>query len=90
MRQVITLKFLVLALVIAVLGALLIWIYSNGDSGTIETENLRRAPDPGQNIGRDAGQRRFAVFQFGQSDAGAGSLDAHDHHTQSIVGGDGL
>ena len=42
MRQVITLKFLVLALVIAVLGALLIWIYNNGDSGTIETENLRR------------------------------------------------
>ena len=33
-------------------------------------------PDPGQDPGGDAGERRLAVLQRGEPDAGAGALDA--------------
>ena len=37
-----------------------------------------------------AGQRRLAELQRGEQPAGAGPLDAHDHHPQPVVGAEGL
>ena len=37
------------------------------------------APHPRQNSGGDGGVRRLTVVQCRQPDAGAGSVDAHDH-----------
>ena len=48
------------------------------------------APDPGQDPGADAGLRRLAVVQRGQPVARAGSLDAHVHHPQPVLGSQGL
>ena len=42
MRQVLTLKFLLVALAIALASAALIWIYNSGGSDSVPTKNLRR------------------------------------------------
>ena len=50
----------------------------------------RRAADPGQDAGGDAGLRRLAVVQRGEPAARARPLDAHDHHSQPVLGRQGL
>jgi arsenical resistance protein ArsH len=43
------------------------------------------AANPGQDARRDAGQRRLAILQCGQTAAHSRALDADDHHSQSIL-----
>ena len=50
----------------------------------------RRAPHTGQDAGGHAGLRRIAVVQRRQPDAGAGPLDADDHHPQPVLGRQGV
>lgn len=53
-------------------------------------EHGRGTPDPGQDPGADAGQRRLAVFQCVEPDARVGALDAYVHHSQPVFGGQGF
>ena len=50
----------------------------------------RGAPHPGQNAGRDAGQRRLAILQRRESAARVGPLDAHADDSKPVVCGQGL
>ena len=50
----------------------------------------RGAADAGQDAGGDAGLGRLAVLQRGQSAARARPLDAHAHHPEPVLGGQGL
>ena len=48
--------------------------------------SLGAAPHSGQDARRDASVGRFAVVQRRESAPRARALDAHDHHSESIVG----
>ncbi|WP_432803966.1 NAD(P)H-dependent oxidoreductase [Chitinibacter mangrovi] len=47
-------------------------------------------PTQGKNARRDAGFRRFAVFQCSEPNARARALDAHDYDPESIIRGKSL
>jgi arsenic resistance protein ArsH len=49
-----------------------------------------RATDAGPDAGADAGQRRIAELQHAQPDAGAWPLDADDHHSEPVLGAQGV